>query len=207
MNRGLKSVNSAGASGQVEAGLEIVKQGLLVHLADVLNELHPVEVDVVVRAATGMLGAQFLSRGLELECEFAEALPLVSANPFSLEEVVINLMLNARDAVEERLETGSDSARPRVLLRTLLDREGPLEQVKIEVIDSGVGIPPDILPKVFDPFFTTKEPDKGTGLGLSISKSIVERFGGTIRIQSMPGRGTTVTISLPAEKHRSREDQ
>ena len=75
--------------------------------------------------------------------------------------------------------------------------EGPDQQVRIEVIDTGSGIPKDVLAKVFDPFFTTKDPDKGTGLGLAISKSIVEDFGGTIQVESTPGEGTNVSIYLP----------
>lgn len=160
-------------------------------------ELYPVQVNDVVKSAMDMLGAQFRSRGLKLECDLTEELPRISANPFSLEEVVINLIVNARDAVEERMEAGSTSAPPQVLLHTLLEQESQEQLVKIEVIDWGVGIPQDILSKVFDPFFTTKEPDRGTGLGLSISKSIVEQFGGTIQIQSKSGQGTTVILSLP----------
>ena len=79
---------------------------------------------------------------------------------------------------------------------------GSEPQVRIDVIDSGVGISQEILPKVFDPFFTTKDPDKGTGLGLSVSRSIVEEFGGTIQIQSTPGEGTTVSILLPASSFK-----
>jgi signal transduction histidine kinase len=129
----------------------------------------------------------------------AENLPPVLANPFSLEEVVLNLIINARDAVEERLEVNSSDAPFRVLLRTFLEQESESRQLKIEVVDWGVGIPEDILPSVFDPFFTTKEPNQGTGLGLSISQSIIEHFEGTIDIQSTLGQGTTVTISLPIE--------
>ena len=69
----------------------------------------------------------------------------------------------------------------------------------IQVIDEGVGIPPEILPKVFEPFFTTKPPNQGTGIGLAVCKHIVEQFGGTIEIESEPGRGTTVTIVLPVQ--------
>ena len=88
------------------------------------------------------------------------------------------------------------------MVRTGLNSgEGTDQQVRIEVIDTGSGIPKDVLAKVFDPFFTTKDPDKGTGLGLAISKSIVEDFGGTIQIESTPGEGTNVSIYLsPASK-------
>ena len=69
--------------------------------------------------------------------------------------------------------------------------------MRIDVVDNGAGIGPEILAKVFDPFFTTKDPDKGTGLGLSISKSIVEDFHGELSIESSPAQGTTTTILLP----------
>jgi len=159
-------------------------------------EVRPVNVNNVVRSSMGMLATQFRSCGIELKCELVEELPVILVNPFSLEEVIINLLINARDAVEEQMESDVASA-PRVLLRTLLHQANSEKQVKIEITDSGVGIPDDILDKVFDPFFTTKDPGRGTGLGLSISKSIVESFGGTMSIQSTPGSGTAATISLP----------
>jgi len=159
-------------------------------------EVRPVNVNNVVRSSVGMLATQFRSCGIELKCELVEELPVILVNPFSLEEVIINLLINARDAVEEQMESDAASA-PRVFLRTLLHQVDSEKQVKIEVTDSGVGIPDDILDKVFDPFFTTKDPGRGTGLGLSISKSIVESFGGTMSIQSTPGSGTVATISLP----------
>ncbi len=170
-------------------------------------ELRPVKVNDVVKACMDLLGTQFRSRGIQLERELMESLPVISANPFSLEEVVINLLINARDAVEEQMNAGPVLTPPRVLLRTLLDETGEGKYVKIEVTDSGVGIPEAMLEKVFDPFFTTKGPDRGTGLGLSISKSIVEGFGGAIYVNSMPGSGTTVTISLPVEKPLPQEEQ
>jgi PAS domain S-box-containing protein len=170
-------------------------------------ERRPVKVNDVVRAGMDLLGTQFRSRGIQLERELMESLPVISANPFSLEEVVINLLINARDAVEEQMKAGSVSTPPRVLLRTLLDQTDESGYVKIEVTDSGVGIPEEIIERVFDPFFTTKGPDRGTGLGLSISRSIVEGFGGAIYINSMPGSGTTVTISLPVEEALPHEEQ
>jgi signal transduction histidine kinase len=170
-------------------------------------ELRPVKVNDVVRAGVDLLGTQLRSRGIQLDRELMDSLPVISANPFSLEEVVINLLINARDAVEEQMKAGSVSTPPRILLRTLLDQTGESEWVKIEVIDNGIGIPEDKVEYVFDPFFTTKGPDRGTGLGLSISRSIVEGFGGTIYINSTPGSGTTATISLPVEQSRSQEEQ
>ena len=158
----------------------------------------PVDVNEVVHSALGMISAQFGSHGLQLECELGDDLPSVEANQFSLEEVLLNLINNARDAVEDD-GSRTGSVGPRVLVRTTVAGEqGDGQRVRIDVADNGAGIRPEILEKVFDPFFTTKDPDKGTGLGLSISKSIVEEYHGELSIESSPGQGTTTTILLPA---------
>jgi len=159
-------------------------------------DLSPVQVNEVVAASIDLLQEQFSTHGLELKCELAADLPPVLANPFSLEEVVLNLVNNARDAVEEqggelpgwvRVHTG------------VADVAGEKE-VRIEVEANGTGIPADLMDRVFEPFFTTKGPDRGTGLGLSISRSIVEQFEGRIELRSTPGEGTVVAICLPAGK-------
>ena len=163
-------------------------------------EMSPIQVNEIVTSSLDLLGAQFQSHGLKLESNLVEALPLVQANPFSLEEVVLNLLNNARDAVEERPDGDGTPFSGRVLVRTGINGKGPESEVSIEVVDNGAGIRQEILTKVFDPFFTTKGPDKGTGLGLAISKTIVEEFCGTLQIQSTTGEGTTVTISLPVDR-------
>jgi C4-dicarboxylate-specific signal transduction histidine kinase len=165
--------------------------------ADALEQW-PVQVNEVIRLVQEMLGAQFRARGLALRCELAENLPLVHANPFSLEEVLMNLLTNARDAVEEQRQAGPGSARAAVVVRTGLEGEAQGRRVKVEVIDQGTGIPEEILDKVCDPFFTTKPPDRGTGLGLAISRSIVERLGGALYLSSSPGQGTIAAFVLPA---------
>ncbi len=161
-------------------------------------EHRPVQVNEVVQSSMAMLGEQFRAHGLALHFEPTEGLPVVQANPFSLEEVVLNLMMNARDATEERLKE-EPLAPHNIELKTFLDARDPRRPVRIQVVDQGVGIPSETLPKIFDPFFTTKDPDKGTGLGLSICKSIVEEMGGGIDLHSTPGVGTTATVSLPAD--------
>jgi signal transduction histidine kinase len=162
-------------------------------------ELLSVNVNDVVESSMNLLGAQFSSHGLVLEKSLASGLPSVLANPFTLEEVVLNLLLNARDAVEERLQSEPDMQAPGVFLRTLACMENGRAMVRIEVRDNGVGIPQEIQGKIFDPFFTTKPPDKGTGLGLSISKTILEEFEGTLIITCTSEEGTTATMTLPAE--------
>jgi C4-dicarboxylate-specific signal transduction histidine kinase len=160
-------------------------------------ECRTVQVNDVVRSALELLGAQLRAQGLAWECEFADALSTVWANPFSLEEVVLNLVLNSRDAVAEVLQAGGTPEQPHIRVRTRQSREGEAGRVELQVIDRGTGIPPERLASLFEPFFTTKP--QGTGLGLAICKSIVEQFGGTISLESTVGWGTSVTVSLPAE--------
>jgi len=113
------------------------------------------------------------------------------------QSVLINLIINAFDAMERGgtiiISTGIS------LSASDTDQKG----VEISVADTGSGIPPEDLDKLFDPFFTTKEVGKGTGLGLSVSYGIVQRHGGTIRVQSEIDRGTTFTIWIPVDEQRN----
>ncbi len=155
-----------------------------------------VQVNDVVQSSIDLLREQFRSHGVAISEDLSTDIPTVAANPFSLEEVLLNLMNNARDAVEDN---SLNNAQPTVQVRTRIrNGDGSPGEVLIEVVDTGAGIPDDIASKVFDPFFTTKDPDKGTGLGLAISKSIIEEFGGTLSFETAVGNGTTVTVALPA---------
>ena len=161
-------------------------------------KMQSVCVNEVVKSATGMICTQFESRGIMLKYDLMDGLPFVYANPFSLEEVFLNILINARDACEERLKEKPDSENPWILIRTSINEEGLGDHINIEIIDNGTGIRFHILSKVFEPFFTTKgASEKGTGLGLSISKAIVEQFKGKIDIISKPDNGTTISILLP----------
>lgn len=162
------------------------------------EDVQPVQVNEVASSSADMLREQFRAHGLTLDCELAEGLPEVIANPFSLEEALLNLLLNARDAVEAKAGTTDREVGSVVLLRTLARQTEGKQFVAIEVVDQGVGMPESVLKRALDPFYTTKGPDKGTGLGLAISQSIVEGFSGAIEIDSVPGEGTKVTMSLPA---------
>lgn len=160
-------------------------------------ELRHVQINDIVRSSVDMLNAQLRSRSIELDIQLNDNLPLILANPFSLEEVIINLLINSRDAIEERIRFKPEASIQKIILHTSLVGK---DHIQIQITDYGVGIPESIIDKVFDPFFTTKGPDKGTGLGLSISKTIVEQFGGYISIQSEYGKFTTVIISFPINK-------
>jgi PAS domain S-box-containing protein len=156
-----------------------------------------VDINTVIRNARKILGQQLTLQDIEVRMELAESLPLISGHANRLEQVLFNLITNARDAIhQKRLTQGADSPG---LITIRSYREG--NRVGITVSDSGVGIPESIRDRIFEPFFTTKEVGKGMGLGLSIIYGIVTDHGGEIQIQSQEGIGTTFTITfqgLPA---------
>ena len=140
-----------------------------------------------------LLGAEVL-----LETEFDPALWHVLADPGQIEQVLMNLAVNARDAMPAggRLRIGTANRR----VTAAEDRPvglRPGAYVTIVVADTGVGMDPDTMARIFEPFFTTKEPGKGTGLGLSTVYGIVQQSGGTVSVESAPGQGSTFTVYLP----------
>ena len=140
----------------------------------------------------GLESAMALARHILKRVEVREVfgtLPPVMCAASQINQVFLNLITNAAQAIEER---GSESG-----LITLTTKAVG-NSVMIEVRDNGSGIPPDVLPRIFDPFFTTKDTGKGTGLGLSISFKIIEQHKGKILAHSRVGEGTTFTVLLPA---------
>jgi signal transduction histidine kinase len=131
-----------------------------------------------------------LSRqGVAVERTVDGLLPTIVADRDHLMQVLINLIVNSLHAMEQ----GGT-------LRLAATRAN--DHVRLEVSDTGQGIPPDVLPRIFDPFFTTKEFGKGTGLGLTVVKGIVEEHGGTISVNSRADAGTTVSLLLPLDPDR-----
>jgi len=154
-----------------------------------------VYLNEVLKRSFEIFSQQLKVRGIEVTWDLAAGLPPIKADANRLEQVFINLLINARDAIETRSE--GDTARSSAKTITLTTRrlDG---QVQASVHDTGAGIPNSIIDKIFEPFFTTKEVGKGTGLGLSISYQIVQDFGGTIRAVSRQGEGATFLITFPA---------
>ena len=154
------------------------------------------QVDAVkaVRAALDLLQEQLTTHGNEVVLDLAKDLPPVHADEGQLEQVIINLVVNARDALDAR----EDREEPRRLGITASSGTFPDGDpaVVLVVEDNGVGIPLEVQERIFDPFFSTKEVGEGTGLGLSISYGLVRDFGGSLAVSSMPGKGTTFTIHL-----------
>lgn len=146
------------------------------------------DVCAAVRAAVSLVEPQVRLRSLDVVCDAEGRGVFVEGHRTQIEQLVINLANNAIDAMVEggRLEVRAKRVR----------REGrPF--ARIEVIDTGRGIPPELLPKVVEPFFTTKAEGRGTGLGLSLASQIVARHGGRLDIDSKIRQGTTVTVHLP----------
>ena len=147
----------------------------------------------------GALLAQLIGDDVELETMLAPGLKPVEGDRSQLEQVIVNLAMNARDAMPEggtlTIETASLS-----LSEPPADLDGSLapgRYVTLSIRDTGVGMDEETRAKIFEPFFTTKDADHGTGLGLSTVYAVVEEAGGRIRVESQPNAGTTFTIYLP----------
>src|SRR6476659_3710957 len=145
--------------------------------------IEQVDVDDVIERSLLLVHEQLRLRGIEVELELCTDELLVLANPIQLEQVFINLLTNARDALEDS---------KRKVIRIASAREAQL--IRIAFSDTGPGIPREIEQRIFDPFFTTKEVGAGTGLGLSITYSILKEYGGDITVSSKKGKGATFVI-------------
>jgi histidine kinase len=153
-----------------------------------------VDVNVAMEHSLEIFSQQLKLRGIEVIRDYQQDLPPVLADLNRLEQVFINLLINARDAIQERSEKADGAQVPREIRIKTLTQRG---RVVIEVHDTGSGIPEAILDKIFEPFFTTKEVGKGTGLGLSISYGIVQDYDGSIRVETQNGEGATFVIQFP----------
>jgi signal transduction histidine kinase len=150
--------------------------------------LKRVDVNDVIKDTAELVKSQGLLKDIDLTLDLATGLSLIEIDPYQLSQVLINLILNSRDAI---LRDG---------VITISSLGTPNEGVEISVRDNGVGIPKEIIDKIFDPFFTTKDPGRGTGLGLSVSQRIVQHFGGRIRVQNEPEIGSVFRITFPGVK-------
>jgi signal transduction histidine kinase len=125
---------------------------------------------------------------IEVQMNLEDALPAIFCNRNEITQVLINLLTNARDAMQDG---------GLIQIRSAFDSQK--NEVVLEVQDSGMGIPSEILDKIFDPFFTTKPVGMGTGLGLAIVSGIIKSYGGHIEIKSMPRQGTTMSLIFPLD--------
>jgi hypothetical protein len=149
-----------------------------------------VDVNVVINDVLALLEHQLRNGRIQVRKELSASPLLVQGVEYKLQQVFLNLFLNARDAM------------PRGGWLTIASREED-GGASIEIGDTGSGIPPEQLSRIYDPFFTTKEFGKGTGLGLSITYGIVQEHGGNITCESAIGQGTRFTLSLPTVSPKS----
>jgi PAS domain S-box-containing protein len=156
------------------------------------TEIRTTEVSLarLLEETIALVGNRAMSEGKKILLNLSPDLPTLSADPHQLEQVFLNIVNNALDAVDKN---GSVAIKART--------EGG--SVIIDFMDDGIGIPEENLKKIFDPFFTTKPLGKGTGLGLSICIGIVQRMNGTISVDSRPHAGTTFTVRLPLGQHQN----
>jgi two-component system NtrC family sensor kinase len=148
------------------------------------RERTSVDLNQIVDDTLALIEHPLTRDGLTIVTSRDRALPRIAGDPNALQQVLVNLLTNARDAISG---AGTIEIRTEVLPGR--------HQVRLSVHDTGRGIPPEALPRIFDPFFTTKA--EGTGLGLAISYGLVLDHGGTIDVDSREGYGTTFTVTLP----------
>jgi two-component system NtrC family sensor kinase len=151
-------------------------------------QLTRVDLPPLVRRCLALLAHELGARRITSSVAAEHRLPALLADPHQLEQVFFNLLMNAVDAMPEGGE---------ILVSIRPEKRDTGLFVNVHITDTGVGIPPEHLPRIFDPFFTTKDVGKGTGLGLSVSYGIVRAHGGSIEVKSEVGKGSTFTVALP----------
>jgi two-component system NtrC family sensor kinase len=164
--------------------IDRIVRGLLDYSRPRTNGSENADVRAAVLATLDLMTQQGVFKQLHLCTEMEDGLPSARCDQHQLQQVVVNLLLNSRDATP---------AGGTITIRA--GREG--EHIRLDVIDSGTGIPDESMKHIFDPFFTTKPPGKGTGLGLAISARIVDGFGGRITAASKVGEGSCFSVWLP----------
>ena len=178
---------------ETERVRKIVK-GLLDFSRQIELDREPADVNRLIRHTISLVENQALIKGVSLNFEPGEGLPMITLDRNQMQSVLLNIVINALDATDPG---GSITVTSGIGVST----SKPGQQgIEILCTDTGCGIPPENLNKLFDPFFTTKEVGHGTGLGLSVSYGIVERHGGTIWVQSKVGKGSTFKVWLPIEE-------
>jgi PAS domain S-box-containing protein len=161
-----------------------------------------VDVNEVCRNAVSLVQTQYQNHNVTLLLKLDNTIGFIVGNAYKLEQVVLNLIANAKDAVDEKeTMSGAFSYHKQISITTSYDPD----RVYIEVKDNGIGISEVHKQNIFDPFFTTKDPEHGTGLGLSVSYGIIKEMQGDISVQSQLGEYTIMYISLPRVKGNSRK--
>lgn len=150
-----------------------------------------VDVNELIRGVADFLSYEMRQRGIALKMDLYSPLPDVKGDPLRLEQVFVNVLLNAAQSIAK--DTGG-----KISVRTMRETDG---RIAVEIGDNGIGMSAEVMENLFKPFFTTKPRDEGTGLGLAISKRILIAHGGSISAKSEPSRGSVFTITLPSQSN------
>lgn len=148
-----------------------------------------VGINAVVAETLALREDECRRHGIDLEVSLGDGLPEVFADPHQLQQVLMNLLVNAEHAMTAAHGGGT---------LTVTTRAPSIDEVRIDVRDTGPGMDATVRSRIFDPFFTTKDVGEGTGLGLAVASAIIAEHGGSISVDSAPGQGTTFTVTLPA---------
>jgi two-component system NtrC family sensor kinase len=189
-------IKKAPDSGPLKKGLEVIIhetvrcRGIIQDLLEFSREREPIkalaDLNGVIDKALSILANEFHLHRVAIEKRLSDNLPDVLIDVNQIEQVFINFFMNAIEAIQ---------GQGQVSVRSYKDEDN--HGVIVEVEDSGMGIPQEHLERIFEPFFSTKP--KGTGLGLAVNYGIIQKHGGQIRVNSQPGRGTTMTIRMPCD--------
>jgi signal transduction histidine kinase len=172
---------------------KIVRNLLAFSRQDATEEPEPISLIEIVESSLSLVRSVLRGDHIIVEVTGDPATPPVLCRAQQIQQVIMNLVTNARDALNERY--GAYDERKRIDIRI-----GPAPRanwVRVAVRDAGAGIPANVLPRIFDPFFTTKGRDQGTGLGLAVSHGIVQEHGGEFTVETEPGVGTCFALDLP----------
>ena len=192
----LSRENEVGRKAREE--IEIIEQEtgrmmkIIRHLKDFsrrsTGEHQEVDINAIVRSSLALCSEQLRLHNIEINLDLDDPSPLVWGDPIQLTQVFVNLITNAREALEE---AGGGAL-------VVQSRRTQAHSVEVSFADTGHGVEPEVLPRIFDPFFTTKAVGSGTGLGLSIALGLAQAHGGQITVDSQSGRGARFTVQLPA---------
>lgn len=156
-----------------------------------------VNLNQVVERALSLVSYQIEKNKIEILKKLYASLPPVLGNAQGLEQIIINLMLNAKDAIDAKAEEGGNQKKGLITIKT---RVQPEKFVAVDIIDTGCGIEAASIPHVFNPFYTTKRAGQGTGLGLSVSLGIAQAHRGFIDVDSIPGKGSRFSLIIPLDE-------
>ncbi len=193
---------------QAERARRIVKN-LLYFGRESRSQRSRVEINQVIERALALRSYELRVENIRVTCDLAKDLPQTMADPYQLQQVILNLLVNAEQALVAHRGQGHIAIRTRRAPHSevLSAGRGRGERIVIEIADDGPGIPHEVAHRVFDPFFTTKPPGMGTGLGLSIVYGIVHQHGGEVTVDTQPRLGSKFIIEIPVTGIREHRDE